>query len=124
MPYGNSLVISGNLTADPDLRFSAGGTAYTRFTVAHSHGKDKDASFFDCTAFGDLAENLAESLEKGMRVIVEGRVKQDRWETDEGDKRSKISVQVDDVGPSLRWATATVHREEWTGPADDDEELF
>jgi single-strand DNA-binding protein len=106
--------IVGNLTEDPELRFTPNGAPVANFTVAvtprRPDGKggweDGDTSFFRCTAWRSLAENLAESLTKGSRVLVYGRLQQRSWETDAGEKRSVVEVQAEEVGPSLRWATA------------------
>ncbi|SNY09634.1 single-stranded DNA-binding protein [Paractinoplanes atraurantiacus] len=110
----------GNLTGDPELRFLDSGTAMVKFTVASTprtfdrqsgEWKDGEALFMSCTAFRDLAEHIAESLTKGTRVIVIGRLRQSRWEDKEtGQKRSGFSVDVDEVGPSLRFAQAKVSR--------------
>ena len=113
MAYDNTVTVVGNMTRDPELRFTASGIAVTDFGVAWNT-KDKDGnesvSFFDITCWRDLAEHVAESLGKGSRVIVHGRLDQNTWETKEGDKRSKVRIVADDVAPSLRWATATVER--------------
>ena len=113
MAYDNTLTVVGNLTRDPELRYTANGVPVTDFGLAWNR-KDKDdndvASFFDVTCWRDLAEHVAESLGKGMRVIVHGRMEQDTWENDEGEKRSKVKVIAEEVAPSLRWATATVEK--------------
>jgi single-strand DNA-binding protein len=112
-----TVTVVGNLATEPVLQYTPQGTALLRFTVASaprifdkSSGgfKDGDALFLLCTAWRELAENAAETLTKGMRVIVSGRLAQSTWETDAGEKRSAIAVQVDEVGPSLRFATAKV----------------
>jgi single-strand DNA-binding protein len=109
--------IVGNLTETPELRFTPNGAPVASFTVAVTprvkdgdDWKDGETSFFRCTAWRSLAENLAESLTKGARVLVQGRLTQRSWETDAGEKRSVVEVQVDEAGPSLRWATAKVER--------------
>jgi single-strand DNA-binding protein len=111
--YDNTVTIVGNMTRDPELRFTASGIAVTDFGVAWNT-KDKDGnesvSFFDVTCWRDLAEHVAESLGKGLRVVVYGRLDQDTWENDDGDKRSKVKIIADEVAPSLRWATANVER--------------
>ena len=113
MAYDNTVTIVGNMTRDPELRFTASGIAVTDFGVAWNT-KDKDGnesvSFFDVTCWRDLAEHVAESLGKGLRVVVYGRLDQDTWENDDGDKRSKVKVIADEVAPSLRWAVATVEK--------------
>ena len=113
MAYDNTVTIVGNMTREPELRYTASGVPVTEFGVAWN-SKDRDGnesvSFFDVTCWRDLAEHVAESLGKGMRVIVYGRLDQNTWETKDGDKRSKVRVIADDVGPSLRWAIANVDR--------------
>jgi single-strand DNA-binding protein len=107
-------IISGNLTDDPELRFTPQGTPVASFSIAVNHRRpdgqggwtDDGASFFRCVAWRELAENLAESLGKGDRIIAAGRLRQRSWETSEGDKRSVVELTVDDAGPSLRWAQA------------------
>ncbi len=113
----NSVTLIGNLVDDPELRFTPSGVAMAkvRFAVSRRY-QDKnnewqeETSFFGGTCWRDMAENVAESLQKGMRVIVTGRLEQRTWETQEGDKRSIIEVRIDDIGPSVRWATAAVTR--------------
>ncbi len=118
MAYDNTVTIVGNMTREPELRYTASGVAVTEFGVAWN-SKDRDGnesvSFFDVTCWRDLAEHVAESLGKGMRVIVYGRLDQNTWETKDGDKRSKVRVIADDVGPSLRWAIANVDRLQRSG---------
>ena len=106
-----TLTITGNLTADPDLRFTGTGTAVAAFTVAASrrvydqatgHWKDGDTLFLRCSAWRDLADHAAESLTKGTRVIVTGRLRQRQYETPDGDKRTVYEVDVEDLGPSLK----------------------
>ena len=109
----------GNLTGDPELRFTPQGVAMVKFTVASTprvfdrdknEYRDGDPLFLNCTAWRDLAEHVAESLAKGTRVVVSGRLKLSRWETPEGEKKSMHVLDVDEVGPSLRFATATVQK--------------
>ena len=113
MAFDNTVTVVGNMTRDAELRYTASGIAVTEFGVAWN-SKDKDGnesvSFFDVTCWRDLAEHVAESLGKGNRVIIHGRLDQNTWETKDGDKRSKVRVMADDVGPSLRWAVATVEK--------------
>ena len=113
MADDNTVTIVGNMTRDAELRYTASGVAVTEFGVAWN-SKDRDGnesvSFFDVTCWRELAELVAESLGKGNRVIVYGRLDQYTWETKDGDKRSKVRVMADDVAPSLRWATANVER--------------
>jgi single-strand DNA-binding protein len=115
MATENQVTIVGNLTRDPELRYTPNGAALVKFGVAVSRRykdeatgqwKDAETSFFDVTAWRQLAENVAESLTQGSRVVVVGRLRTNSWETPEGEKRSKIEIEADEVGPSLRWATA------------------
>jgi single-strand DNA-binding protein len=112
-----TVTIAGNLTDTPELRFTPNGAAVTSFTVAvtprvkEGDGwRDGDTSFYRCTAWRSLAEHLADSLAKGDRILVYGRLQQRSWETPEGERRSVVEVQAEDVGPSLRWATAKPER--------------
>ena len=112
----NTVTLIGNLVDDPELRFTPSGIAMAkvRFAVNRRYQKDgewvEDTSFFGGTLWREAAENAAESLHKGDRVIVTGRLEQRTWETQEGDKRSIVEVAIDEMGPSLRWATAQVTR--------------
>jgi single-strand DNA-binding protein len=118
MAQGDILVtVVGNLTNDPELRFTPSGAAVASFTVASSsrvldkqtnEWKDGDTTFLRCNVWRQYAENVAESLQRGMRVIVNGRLKQRSYETKEGEKRTVYEIEVDDVGPALRYATAKV----------------
>ncbi len=113
MAFDNTITIVGNLTRDPELRFTPSGAAVTTFGVAwnqRSGDGEEKTSFFDVTCWRQLAENAAESLTKGMRVMVYGRLDQRSWETQDGEKRSKVEIVADEVAPSLRWATAQVTR--------------
>lgn len=120
MAAGNHVTVVGNVTVDPTLRFTPSGQAVATFGVAvnrrwKARGSDEwseAVSFFDVACWGTLGENVAESVQKGTRVIVEGRLEQRSWETESGDKRSRVEIVADEVGPSLRWATATVVRNE------------
>lgn len=105
-----NVTVVGNITRDPELRFTASGLAVCGFGVAvnRKRGEEETTSFFDVSSFGDLAEHVAE-LPKGCRVIVVGRLEQRSWEKD-GEKRSKVELVADEIGPSLRWATATVSK--------------
>src|SRR6201994_967467 len=117
---GETLItVVGNLTADPELRFTPSGAAVASFTVASTprtfdrqsnEWKDGEALFLRCSIWRQAAENVAESLTRGMRVVVQGRLQQRSFETREGEKRTVIEMQVDEVGPSLRYATAKVTR--------------
>ena len=111
----NSVTLVGNLVEDPELRFTPSGVALAKVRVAvNRRWRDQNGdwqevtSFFGGTVWREQAESVAESLQKGARVIVTGRLEQRSWETQEGDKRSVVEVQIDELGPSLRFATATV----------------
>src|ERR671929_1885295 len=115
----NSVTLVGNLTDDPELRFTAQGAAVANFRIAVSkrirdaqtnEWKDGETSFFRVNVWRQLAENVAESLAKGDRAVVIGRLKSRSWETPEGDKRSVVEVEADEVAPSLRWAIAKPQR--------------
>ena len=120
MAAGDVVVtIVGNLTADPELRFTPSGAAVANFRVASTprvldkatnEWKDGEPFFITCNVWRQYAENVAESLTKGSRVIVTGRLKQRSYETREGEKRTVLELEVDEVGPSLRYATAKVNR--------------
>lgn len=115
--------IVGNLTRDPDLKFTNSGLAMATFGVAVNRRKrdeagnwvDDDASFFDVVAWRDIAEHVAESLQKGDRVVVTGTLRQRTWEADDGTKRSKVELTAEDIGASLRFATAVMTRAERRG---------
>lgn len=124
MAGDNQITIAGNLTDDPELKYTPNGAAVVNFTVAWSprykdestgEWKDGDTSFFRCNAWRSLAENVAESLTRGTRVVVAGRLKQRSWETQEGERRSVFEIEVDEVGPSLKWATARVEKTSRSG---------
>lgn len=119
------ITVIGNLTADPELRFTPSGAAVSNFTIASTprtfdrdsqEWKDGDALFLRCNAWRQVGENVAESLTKGSRVIVSGRLKQRSFDDKEGNKRTVIELDVDEVGPSLRYATAKVTRTSRSGP--------
>jgi len=118
MASDNQVTIVGNLTDDPELRFTPQGVAVANFRVAVSprikdangQWKDGDTSFFRINCWRQLAENVAETLTRGSRTIVIGRLKQRSWETQEGEKRTVIEIEADEIGPSLKWATAKVER--------------
>jgi single-strand DNA-binding protein len=114
-----TITVVGNLTADPDLRFTPSGAAVANFTVASTprvydrqsgEWKDGDALFLRCNIWREAAENVAESLTRGSRVIVTGRLRQRSFETREGEKRTVYEVEVDEIGPSLRYATAKINK--------------
>jgi single-strand DNA-binding protein len=113
------ITVIGNLTADPELRFTPSGAAVANFTVASTprtfdrqsgEWKDGEALFLRCNIWRQAAENVAETLTRGARVIVSGRLKQRSFETREGEKRTVVELEVDEVGPSLRYATAKVNK--------------
>ncbi|MCU1689053.1 MAG: single-stranded DNA-binding protein [Pseudonocardiales bacterium] len=113
------ITVVGNLTADPELRFTPSGAAVASFTVASTprtfdrqtnEWKDGEALFLRCSIWRQAAENVAESLTRGMRVVLQGRLQQRSYDTREGEKRTVIEMQVDEIGPSLRYATAKVNR--------------
>jgi single-strand DNA-binding protein len=116
----NSVTLIGNITREPELRFTNSGQAQTTFGLAvnrrwqnrQSGNWEEATSFFNIVCWRDLAENVAHSLPKGCRVLVNGRLEQRSWETDNGEKRSVVEVIADEVGPSLRWATANITKNE------------
>jgi single-strand DNA-binding protein len=118
MASDNTVTLVGNITDDPELRFTPSGAAVANFTVAvnrrfrnqEGSWEDKLDGFFRCNCWREMAENVAESLQKGSRVVVTGRLQQRSWDDQDGNRRSAFEVQVDEVGPSLRWATATVQK--------------
>lgn len=140
-----TITVIGNLTADPELRYTQNGLPVANFTIASTprafdkatnEWKDGDALFLRASCWRDMAEHVAGSLSKGSRVIVSGRLKQRSYETSEGEKRTVIELEVDEIGPSLRYATAQVVRtgggsgnvhvppptesdDSWNAPADD-----
>ncbi|PFG21177.1 single-stranded DNA-binding protein [Serinibacter salmoneus] len=113
------ITVIGNLTADPELRFTPSGAAVANFTIASTprtfdrqsnEWKDGETLFMRCSIWREAAENVAESLTKGMRVVAQGRLVQRSFETREGEKRTVVELQVDEIGPSLRYASAKVTR--------------
>ena len=124
MAGDTTITVVGNLTADPELRFTPSGAAVANFTVASTpriydrqsgEWKDGEALFLRCNIWREAAENVAESLTRGSRVIVTGRLKQRSFETREGEKRTVMEVEVDEIGPSLRYATAKVNKASRSG---------
>jgi single-strand DNA-binding protein len=105
-----SVSFAGNLTDDPELRHSESGIARARFRVAVSGRREQEASFFTVIVWRDQAEHAAESLTKGSRVVVMGRLQQRSWTAEDGSARSVVAIVADELGPSLRWATATTTR--------------
>lgn len=108
----SKVTLQGRLTRDPELRFTQGGTALAQFSVvtvrrvkntSSGEWEDQDVSFWDCTAFGPMAENIVESMEKGTSVIVTGNMRQESWTTKDNEKRTSWRVNADDVGVSVRW---------------------
>jgi single-strand DNA-binding protein len=124
MSNGNHVSIVGNLTRDPELRFTPSGQATATFGVAvnrrwqnrQTNDWEEAVSFFDVVCWGQLAENSAQSLTKGTRILVSGRLDQRSWETPERERRSKIEITADEVAPSLRWATANITKNERRAP--------
>jgi single-strand DNA-binding protein len=119
MAGDTTLTVIGNLTDDPELRFTPSGAAVAKFRVASTprfldktsgEWKDGEPLFLSCTVWRQVAENVAESLQRGARVIVSGRLRQRTYETKEGEKRTVIDLEVDEIGPSLRYATAKVQK--------------
>ncbi len=122
------ITVIGNLTDDPELRFTPSGAAVTKFRIASTprtldkqsgEWKDGEPLFLACTVWRQAAENVAESLQRGARVIVSGRLRQRSYETREGEKRTVIELEVDEVGPSLRYATAKVQKMQRSGGSND-----
>lgn len=119
-----NLTVVGNLTSDPELRFTPSGAAVANFTVVSTprmlnkqtqEWEDGDPLFLRCNIWRQAAENVAESLFKGTRVIVQGRLKQRSYETKEGEKRTVMELEVDEIGPTLKWASAKVNKVERSG---------
>jgi single-strand DNA-binding protein len=119
-----TITVIGNLTSDPELRFTPSGSAVANFTIASTprtfdrqsnEWKDGETLFLRASVWREAAENVAESLTKGMRVIVTGRLKSRSYETKEGEKRTVIELEVDEIGPSLRYANAKVNRTQRSG---------
>ena len=127
MANDNNVTVVGNITRDPELRFTPSGQAIATFGLAvnrrwqnrQTQEWEEAVSFFDVTAWAQLGENVSESLSKGTRVVVTGRLDQRSWETQDGEKRSKIEIVADEIGPSLRWATAEVKKNDRRAPGGD-----
>jgi single-strand DNA-binding protein len=128
MAQDNQVVVVGNLTRDPELRYTPNGAALVKLGIAVSRRvkddatgqwKDADTSFFNITAWRSLAENVAESLTQGSRVVVVGRLRTNSWETPEGEKRSVVEIEAEEIGPSLKWATAKPEKQ-GRGPGQSD----
>ena len=122
----NSITVVGNLTRDPEMWYTASGISTATFGVAvnrswrnqQTNEWEERTSFFNIVCWRQLADNVAASLKKGMRVVATGRLEQRSWETQDGEKRSVIEIVADEVGPSLVFATADVHRVERSGPGE------
>ena len=120
----SNVTLIGNITRDPELRFTPSGQATASFGLAvnrrwqnrQTQEWEEATSFFDVVCWRDLADNVSESLQKGARVIVNGRLEQRSWEDQDGNKRSKVEVVADEIGPSLRWATAQVTKADRRAP--------
>jgi single-strand DNA-binding protein len=119
-----TITVVGNLVDDPELRFTPSGAAVANFRIASTprtfdrqtnEWKDGDALFLSCSVWRQAAENVAESLQKGMRVIVQGQLRSRQYETREGERRTVFEIQVDEVGPSLKYATAKPQRTQRSG---------
>lgn len=113
MTRTGEVTLTGNLTREVELRYTTSGTALAKFGLAVNYGRkvngewEDDPSFFNVTAWRDLAENIADSVDKGSRVIVTGRPRQRNWENEDGEKRSTVEIEADDVAVSLRWHIVT-----------------
>jgi single-strand DNA-binding protein len=126
MANGNNVTIVGNLTRDPELRYTPSGQANANFGVAvnrrwmnrQTNEWEERVSFFNVVCWREMADNVSESLAKGARVVVTGRLEQRSWETENGEKRSVIEIVADEVGPSLRWATAEIKKNDRRGGGD------
>ena len=118
MAFDNTVTIVGNVTRDPELRYTPAGAAVANFGVAWNR-KDQNGedvvSFFDVTCWRNLAENVSESITKGSRVVIHGRLDQRSWDNQDGERRSKVEIMAEDVAPSLKWATADLTRNEFRG---------
>jgi len=120
MANGNNVTLVGNITRDPELRFTPSGQANATFGLAvnrrwqnrQNNEWEEATSFFNVVCWREMAENVSESLQKGARVVVTGRLEQRSWETQDGEKRSVVEVVADEIGPSLRWATASITKNE------------
>ncbi len=114
----NTITVVGNVTRDPELKFLNSGQAALKLSIAvnrrwqnrQTQEWEERVSYFEVVGYGAMAENAANSLQKGSRVIVSGRLEQRSWETENGDKRSIVEINADEIGPSLKWATAVVTR--------------
>ena len=122
----NTVTVVGNVTRDPEMRYTAGGAANCTFGIAvnrrwmnrQTNEWEERTSFFNVVCWREMAENVSESLAKGSRVIVTGRLEQRSWETENGEKRSVVEIAADEVGPSLRWASCVISKNERRGAMD------
>ncbi|MET9412651.1 single-stranded DNA-binding protein [Streptomyces klenkii] len=134
MSFGETpITIIGNLTADPELKFTDSGAPLAKFTVASTPRtfdreanawKDGKSTFFRCAAWRSLAEHVADSLTKGSRVVLSGRIRQHDWQTPEGENRSMLAVEVDDIGASLRFTTVAINSKAAAKPAVPSDDLW
>ena len=126
MANGNAVTVVGNITRDPEIRYTPNGQANATFGLAvnrrwqnrQTNEWEERTSFFNIVCWRELADNVSESLAKGARVVVTGRLEQRSWETDQGDKRSVVEIVADEVGPSLRWASAQITKNDRKGGGD------
>ena len=122
----NTVTLVGNITRDPELRFTNTGQPTATFGLAvnrrwqnrQTQEWEEATSFFDIVCWREMAENVSESITRGARIMVAGRLEQRSWETQEGERRSKVEVVADEIGPSLRWATAQITKNERRGPGE------
>ncbi len=121
----NTVTVVGNLTREPELRYTPSGSAVAKFGIAvnrsytnRSGERVEQTDFFNVNAWRQLAENIAESLTTGSRVVVTGRLQSRSWETEEGQRRTVVEIEADEVGPSLRWATAQITKTTRGGPGE------
>jgi single-strand DNA-binding protein len=122
----NNVTVVGNVTRDPEMRYTPSGAANCTFGIAvnrrwmnrQTNEWEERTSFFNVVCWREMAENVSESLGKGARVVVTGRLEQRSWETENGEKRSVVEIAADEIGPSLRWATATITKNERKGGGD------
>jgi single-strand DNA-binding protein len=120
----NTVTIVGNVTRDPELRYTPSGAANARFGVAvnrrwrdpQSNDWKESVSFFDVVCWREMADNVCESLSKGTRIVVTGRLDQQSWEDNDGNKKSKVEILAEEIGPSLRWASAAITKNERRSP--------
>jgi len=123
MANGNNVTVVGNVTRDPELRFTPSGQAKANFGIAvnrrwqnrQTQEWEEATSFFNVVCWGDMGENVGESIQKGARILVTGRLEQRSWESPDGEKKSSVDIIADEIAPSLRWATAKIERNERKG---------